>query len=109
MRIVNFINQEAYGVETTNFFRMGIETEYGYMEVHPCFLYEMIGCFAIFIILKLLQNRQKYEGEIFGFYLFFYGITPLHNACKEKSFYIVELLVKDPRINVNPRALIISK
>ncbi len=73
-RIGNFINQEAYGVETTNFFRMGIETEYGYMEVHPCFLYEMIGCFAIFIILKLLQNRQKYEGEIFGFYLFFYGI-----------------------------------
>lgn len=73
-RIGNFINQEAYGVETSSFLRMGIETGYGYIEVHPCFLYEMIGCFVIFIVLKLLQNRQKYKGEIFGFYLVFYGI-----------------------------------
>lgn len=73
-RIGNFINQEAYGMETTNFLRMRIETESGLSEVHPCFLYEMIGCFAIFIILKLLQRKQKYKGEIFGFYLVFYGI-----------------------------------
>lgn len=73
-RIGNFFNVEAYGIETSSFFRMGIETAYGYIEVHPCFLYEMIGCFAIFIVLKLLQNKQKYKGEIFEFYLIFYGI-----------------------------------
>ena len=38
-----------------------------------------------------------------------YGITPLHNACKKMSSEIVGLLVNDPRIDVNPRAIIISK
>ncbi len=73
-RLGNFFNVEAYGVETTIFFRMGIETSYGYLEVHPCFLYEMLGCLAIFILLKLLQRKQSYKGEILCFYLVFYGI-----------------------------------
>lgn len=73
-RLGNFCNVEAYGIETTNIFRMGIETYAGYREVHPCFLYEMIGCFIIFIILKLIQKNQKYKGEILSWYLILYGI-----------------------------------
>lgn len=73
-RIGNFFNVEAYGIETKNFFRMGIETVNGYIEVHPCFLYEMIGCFAIFVVLKILQMKQTYKGEILSFYFIFYGI-----------------------------------
>ena len=42
-------------------------------------------------------------------YFFLYGITPLHNACTEESSSIVELLVNDPRIDVNARALIIYR
>lgn len=96
-RIGNFFNIEAYGIETNNIFRMGIETISGYTEVHPCFLYEMIGCLLIFIILKILESKQLcYEnnkkniqegntnstcnikkvhckGEIFSFYLILYG------------------------------------
>lgn len=73
-RFGNFFNVEAYGTETTNIFRMGINTLEGYKEVHPCFIYEAIGCFIIFIILKFLQKNRKYEGQIFSSYLIFYGI-----------------------------------
>lgn len=73
-RLGNFFNVEAYGKETTNIFRMGIETYTGYQEVHPCFLYEMIGCFIIFVFLKLIQKKQKYKGEILSWYLILYGI-----------------------------------
>lgn len=73
-RLGNFFNVEAYGTVTHNIFRMGIQTYNGYIEVHPCFLYEMVGCIIIFIVLKILQKRQKYQGEILSFYLILYGI-----------------------------------
>ena len=73
-RLGNFFNVEAYGIETKNVFRMGIETISGYKEVHPCFLYEMVGCLLIFIILKLLEKKQNYKGEILGYYLIMYGV-----------------------------------
>lgn len=34
----------------------------------------MVGCLAIFTILKLMQKKQKCKGEILAFYLIFYGI-----------------------------------
>jgi phosphatidylglycerol:prolipoprotein diacylglycerol transferase len=74
-RLGNFINVEAYGIPTNSMFRMGIFIDNGYIEVHPCFLYEMIGCFTIFIILKLLQKNQKYQGEILNFYMILYGVV----------------------------------
>lgn len=36
-----------------------------------------------------------------------YGLTPLHKACQNMSSDIVKLLINDPRVEVNPRALII--
>lgn len=76
-RLGNFFNVEAYGIETSNIFRMGINTFDGYIEVHPCFLYEMIACFIIFIFLKYKQKNQKFKGEILSFYCIFYGIARL--------------------------------
>lgn len=73
-RLGNFFNVEAYGRETTSIFRMGIEIYTGYKEVHPCFLYEMISCFIIFVFLKLIQKKQRYKGEILSLYLILYGI-----------------------------------
>lgn len=68
----NFVNVEAYGTQTTSFFRMGIFKEATYMEVHPTFLYESIIDFAIFIILYLFRNSKRLEGKITYIYLIIY-------------------------------------
>lgn len=73
-RFGNFFNVEAYGSQTTNIFRMGIFKEGAFIEVHPCFLYEGVACFLIFLVLKFLQKRRKYELEIFSDYMIFYGV-----------------------------------
>lgn len=69
----NFFNQEAYGTETTNILRMGINTYHGYKEVHPAFLYESICTLIMFIILRKLQKNRKFKGEICYSYLVLYS------------------------------------
>lgn len=69
----NFFNQEAYGIETKNLFRMGLQTMDGYKEVHPAFLYESVATMLIFLFLRILQKNRKFKGEICYFYLFLYG------------------------------------
>lgn len=73
-RFGNFFNIEAYGYQTNSIFRMGIETVNGYIEVHPVFLYEAFSTFVIFILLKFIQKKRKFKGEIFLLYLAFYSI-----------------------------------
>ncbi len=68
----NFFNREAYGYETQSIIRMGIQTANGYQEVHPVFLYESIATFIIFLLLRIMQKRTKFEGQIFYVYLLFY-------------------------------------
>lgn len=68
----NFFNIEAYGVATTWWLRMGIETISGYKEVHPVFLYESIFTLFLFIILRIKQKNRKFEGEIVLTYLIMY-------------------------------------
>ena len=74
-RIGNFFNVEAYGVETQNVFRMGIFKNGNFIEAHPCFLYEFVACIVIFIVLKFLQKRRKFEFQIFSTYMILYGLT----------------------------------
>ncbi len=69
----NFFNIEAYGYETDIFFRMGIFTNNGYIEVHPTFLYESICTILIFFILRKLQKNRKFKGEIFLLYCILYS------------------------------------
>lgn len=71
----NFFNVEAYGIETSNIFRMGIIENGVYREVHPAFFYESICCFVIFLILYLKKNKRDYEGQLTYIYLFLYGFT----------------------------------
>lgn len=68
----NFFNIEAYGIETTNIFRMGIIEKGKYIEVHPTFLYESICDFFIFILLYLLKDKRKYKGELTYLYIVLY-------------------------------------
>lgn len=70
----NFFNVEAYGTETKTFLRMGIFSQTNYIEVHPCFLYECFSCFIIFILLKLIQNKRTFKGQVFSLYLILYGM-----------------------------------
>ena len=69
----NFFNQEAYGTETDNIFRMVSEGTGG-AEVHPCFLYESVWCGLGFVLLVFFNRKfQKYHGQVFYLYLVWYG------------------------------------
>ena len=74
-RIGNFFNVEAYGIETKNFFRMGIYNNTKYIEVHPCFLYEFVICMVLFIILKIVQKNRNFKGQVLSLYLIIYGLA----------------------------------
>ena len=71
----NFVNQEAHGGATTLPWRMGLTVNGTYMEVHPTFLYESIwNVIGLLIARFVLRNRRKFDGEIFLFYLAWYGL-----------------------------------
>ncbi len=71
----NFVNQEAYGTKTTLPWRMGLTVNGSAIEVHPTFLYESVWnalgfCIAHFF----LRKRRRFDGQIFCFYLAWYGV-----------------------------------
>lgn len=68
----NFFNIEAYGYETTNFFRMRIPMQDTFIDVHPVFLYESVIDLLIFIFLRKMQPKRKFQGQILYSYLFLY-------------------------------------
>lgn len=74
-RFGNFFNIEAYGTETDSILRMGILTNSGYIEVHPTFLYEAICTFIIFIILRIMQKKRVFKGQILYLYFILYGFV----------------------------------
>lgn len=75
----NFVNAEAHGGETALPWRMGIlEKRAGglysnYIEVHPTFLYESLWNLIGFVIMMLLYRKKKFNGQIFYFYMIWYG------------------------------------
>ena len=71
----NFFNTEAHGTETTSILRMGIVENGKYIQVHPTFLYESICTFIIFILLYIIRNKRKYEGQLTYIYFLLYGIA----------------------------------
>lgn len=71
----NFCNQEAYGGLTTLPWRMGLTVGDTYIEVHPTFLYESLwNLVGLGIAHFVLRRRRKFDGEIFLFYLAWYGL-----------------------------------
>lgn len=71
----NFVNVEAYGIETNLPWKMCI-LENGIQKcVHPTFLYESISTLVIFILLSKLQKNRKFKGEIFYLYLIMYAFV----------------------------------
>ena len=83
----NFINQEAFGVNTNlpwgmtgnrienELFRLSLENPKinPMLPVHPTFLYESLWDLGIFCFLLWFRKRKKLEGEVFSLYLILYG------------------------------------
>ena len=88
----NFVNQEAFGSNTTLPWGMYSEGTQTYlagvqaslaaqgvtvdpaMPVHPTFLYESIWCLAGFVMLTLYFKKRHFNGEIFLLYIIWYGL-----------------------------------
>ena len=73
----NFMNREAFGVETTVLWRMGLTTPLGVtVYVHPTFLYESLWNLGIFIFLVIWTKKghRKYDGQCLLIYFLLYGI-----------------------------------
>ena len=69
----NFMNQEAYGIETDSLFRMVSEGTGG-VAVHPCFLYESLWCALGVLVLHIFSVKwQKYYGQVSFLYMIWYG------------------------------------
>jgi len=86
----NFINREAFGVETDIFCRMGLTTPDGVtVFVHPTFLYESLWNFTGLIILYILLRRgaRKYDGQFTWLYVLWYGLGRVEGL-RTDSLYI---------------------
>lgn len=86
----NFFNREAFGGYTKSFFAMRylaskvnyiapniksiIVDDFKYIQVHPTFLYESVWNLFLLGFLFFYDRHKKFDGEIFLFYLLFYGI-----------------------------------
>jgi len=72
----NFINREAYGVETDLPWKMGLTTARGTEYVHPAFLYESLWNVAGLLIMHIFskKSKTKYPGQYFLFYVAWYGL-----------------------------------
>lgn len=73
----NFVNQEAFGVETNLPWGMVSENTARVASgpVHPCFLYESLWCLLGFILLHIFSRKfRRYDGQVFLLYLVWYGV-----------------------------------
>ena len=81
----NFVNQEAFGTNTTLPWGMYSEKTFSYLlahpetgadpmlPVHPCFLYESLWCIIGFILICFLSKKRAFKGEVFLYYIVWYG------------------------------------
>ena len=73
----NFMNREAFGVETTVFCRMGLTAPDGTtIYVHPTFLYESLWNLGVLVFLILFEKRgrRRFDGQCLCLYFLLYGL-----------------------------------
>ncbi|MGW8114592.1 prolipoprotein diacylglyceryl transferase [Caproicibacterium sp. NSD3] len=73
----NFINQEAFGIETNLPWGMQSDMTRAFAPnpVHPCFLYESLWCLIGFLLLHFFsRKRRRYDGQVFLLYSGWYGL-----------------------------------
>ena len=89
----NFFNREAFGGYTDNLFAMQlpvsavrqneitqemwdnvvVQNGIRFIQVHPTFLYEGMWNCLVLLLIFLMRNRTRFEGELFLLYLAGYG------------------------------------
>ena len=72
----NFINREAYGVETDLPWKMGLTSWGATRYYHPAFLYESFWNLAGLLVIHIYskKTKTKYPGQYFLFYVAWYGL-----------------------------------
>jgi phosphatidylglycerol:prolipoprotein diacylglycerol transferase len=88
-RFGNFVNAEVYGGETSNIFGMSIN---GAAPVHPLFLYESAWNVLGLILLVLLRDKKKKDGQVFCFYIFWYSLGRLFLEGMRNPSYILYVI-----------------
>ncbi len=91
-RLGNFVNMEAFGGYTDNFFAMSIRASeakyiptvlmdkmveingFDYIQVHPTFLYEALWSLGTILLIAIFFRFRKFNGEVFFIYLLSYGV-----------------------------------
>ena len=88
-RFGNFVNVEVYGGETNSLFGMSIN---GATPVHPLFLYESIWNVIGRVILLLIRDKKKNDGQVFCFYIFWYSFGRLFLEGMRNPNYILYVI-----------------
>jgi len=103
----NFVNVEAYGSATALPWKMGIHVPDPLFEnaaemgmwvretyVHPTFLYESLWNLLGFAVANLIYRKKKFNGQIFFFYIGWYGFgRMIIEGLRTDSLYIGSLRV----------------
>lgn len=92
-RLGDFFNRESFGTYTESVVAMRLPLAsvrsgevlsavrenlltidgVSWIQVHPAFLYEMLWCIVIFLVLLVLRRKKKFSGEIYMRYMAAYG------------------------------------
>ena len=88
-RYGNFFNAEVYGRETSSLLGMTIN---GGDPVHPLFFYESVWNIIGFLLLILLRDKKKNDGQVFMGYLFWYSAGRLVLEGMRQSQYILYVI-----------------
>lgn len=74
----NFFNRSGYGRYVNNTISMHIETNEQTMWVTPVFVYEMLACVVLLIVLCIYRKFARYNGEITHLYFLLYGLARVY-------------------------------
>lgn len=85
----NFTNCEVFGRPTDFFLGMSIN---GNTPVHPLFFYESMWSFAGVILLAILRNKKKKNGQIFFGYVLWYSAGRLVLEGMRDTRYILYVI-----------------
>ena len=103
----NFVNQEAFGVNTDLPWGMISNGTKAYLEmnpqlgqnpalpVHPTFFYEFLGNMILFVDLILYRRKNKHNGDLLATYLIGYGIIRyVVEGLRTDSLYVGQTTVR---------------